>query len=44
MHNYFVHMNFSDIVNELRETNDVRGRQLLLIAANVVGPNETTYP
>ena len=38
MRNYFIHMNFVDIVNELKATSDVRGRQLILICANVVGP------
>ena len=38
MRNYFVHMNFKDIVNELKATEDLRARQLILICANVVGP------
>ena len=44
MRNYFVHMNFQDIVTELRATEDLRARQLVLICANVVGPTEITYP
>ena len=44
MRNYFIHMNFVDIVAELKATEDVRARQLLLICANVVGPSEIEYP
>ena len=38
MNNYFIHMNFDDIVGELVSLNDERGRYLILIAANIVGP------
>ena len=44
MRNYFMHMNFVDMVAALQGTNDVRGRQLMVICANVVGPNETQFP
>jgi hypothetical protein len=44
MRNYFVHMNFQDILNELKGTDDVRARQLMLICANVVGPTQIQYP
>ena len=40
MNNYFSHMNFQDIVAELISLEDPRGRQLLLIAAMIVGPQE----
>ena len=39
-----MHMNFVDMVAALQRTNDVRGRQLMVICANVVGPNETQFP
>lgn len=38
MNNYFSHMNFTDIVGELLSLEDNRGRQLMLIAAMIVGP------
>ncbi len=41
MNNYFSHMNFTDITNELLQLEDVRAKQLMLIAAMVVGPKET---
>lgn len=44
MRNYFMHMNFVDMIAALLHTNDVRGRQLMVICANVVGPNETQFP
>jgi hypothetical protein len=44
MRNYFIHMNFHDIVNELVQRQDLRTRQLLLICANIVGPTQITYP
>ena len=44
MRNYFMHMNFTDMIAALLRTNDVRGRQLMVICANVVGPNETQFP
>jgi hypothetical protein len=44
MRNYFIHMNFSDICTVLKATNDVRGRQLILICANIVGPTQIVYP
>lgn len=44
MRNYFVHMNFQDIVTELKNTEDVRARQLMLVCSNVVGPTQITYP
>ncbi len=39
MRNYFLHMNFTDIIASLLRTNDVRARQLMLICANVVSPS-----
>ena len=44
MHNYFIHMNWTDMVAELLATSDVRARKLMLIVASVVGPNLITYP
>ena len=44
MRNYFLHMNFNDLVAELQSVQDLRARQLMLIAANVVGPNEIEFP
>ena len=41
MNNYFSHMNFQDIVAELISLEDPRGRQLLLIASMIVGPQKT---
>jgi hypothetical protein len=38
MRNYFINMNFGDICAVLKATNDIRGRQLILICANIVGP------
>ena len=40
MNNYFSHMNFTDISTELANTEDIRGKQLMMIAAMVVGPKE----
>ena len=44
MHNYFIHMNWAEMVSELLATNDVRGKKLMLIVASVVGPNLISYP
>ena len=44
MRNYFMHMNFADIVTELKNTDDPRALQLLLICAFVVGPTQIQYP
>jgi hypothetical protein len=44
MHNYFIHMNWAEMVSELLTTNDVRGKKLMLIVASVVGPNLISYP
>ena len=44
MRNYFLHMNFAEIIIELKGTGDIRARQLMLIAASVVGPNMIAYP
>ena len=41
MQNYFSHMNFNDIVGELMSLDDPRALHLMLIAAMVVGPQET---
>ena len=41
MQNYFSHMNFADIVQELVSKDDERAVKLMLIAAMVVGPQET---
>ena len=41
MQNYFSHMNFADIVSELMSKDDERAVKLMLIAAMVVGPQET---
>ncbi len=44
MHNYFIHMNWAEMVSELLATNDIRGKKLMLIVASVVGPNLISYP
>ncbi len=44
MHNYFIHMNWTEMVTELLATSDVRARKLMLIVASVVGPNLIAYP
>ena len=44
MNNYFSHMNFTDISTELANTEDIRGKQLMMIAAMVVGPKEHVSP
>jgi len=44
MHNYFLHMNWTDMVSELMATNDVRAKKLMVIVASVVGPNLISYP
>lgn len=44
MRNYFLHMSFPEIVEELKGKEDLRARQLVVIAANVVAPNVRAYP
>ena len=44
MRNYFLHMNFTDLCAELKATDDLRARQLMVISANVVGPNQIEFP
>jgi len=44
MRNYFMHMNFSDIVTELSAKENPKARQILLIAAMTVSPNALDYP
>ena len=38
MTNYFVHINLEDIIADLVSLEDKRGRYLILIATNIVGP------
>jgi len=44
MHNYFLHMNWNEMVSELLATNDIRGKKLMVIVASMVGPNLISYP
>lgn len=38
MRNYFLHMNFEEIVQDLFYRDDLRGKQILLIACMIVAP------
>jgi hypothetical protein len=38
MRNYFLHMNFEDIVTDLFYRDDQRGKQILLVACMIVAP------
>jgi|TARA_B110000285_G_C14780223_1_gene448147 deoxyadenosine/deoxycytidine kinase len=44
MRNYFMHMNFSDIVTELSAKENPKARQILLIAAMTVSPSALNFP
>lgn len=39
MRNYFIHMNFEEIVQDLFHREDQRGKQILLIACMIVAPS-----
>lgn len=44
MQNYFLHMNFTELVAEFLSKDDIRGRILLMIVSMVVGPNLYNFP
>jgi hypothetical protein len=40
MRNYFIHMNFDEIIGDLNSREDVRGKQILVVSCMIVAPNE----
>ena len=38
MRNYFIHMNFEDIITDLNQRNDALGKKILLVACMIVSP------
>ena len=44
MRNYFIHMNFEDIIQDLFQRNDEVAKKILLIACMIVSPQAFPYP
>jgi len=44
MRNYFIHMNFEEIIADLLSRSDPRAQKILVVACMIVAPNELSYP
>jgi len=44
MRNYFIHMNFEEIIADLMSRDEQRGKQILVVACMIVAPNDLSYP
>ena len=40
MRNYFVHMNFEEIISDLTNRDDDKGKKILVVSCMIVGPND----